>query len=109
MVFNCRPQTLQDVLSVLKSRVLSTEVQLFTIRRGHIFEDIVKEAKRPSYAPLKKIKTEFAGEAGDDTGGISRELWTLFAREVSALCDGSAKCKIFRHDSVKVKASPLAL
>lgn len=66
-------------------------------------DDLIKEGRRVSYSPLKKVQTEFAGESGRDTGGITRELWRLFAREVEMLCDGSVAMKVFRHDSLKIK------
>lgn len=102
-VFVYRPvETLHDVVSVLQSKVLS-EVQLFSIRREHVLEDIIKESKRWSFTPLKKVETYFAGEAAKDTGGVTRELWRLLSTEVEGLCDGREACKIFRHDAVKLK------
>lgn len=101
-LFAYRPETLQDAVMLLQSMVLP-EVQEFHIRRSHVLDDIVKETKRRTFQPLKKIVTWFVGEAGKDTGGLTRELWRLFAKEVESLCDGHPTRKIFRHDAAKLQ------
>ena len=35
-----------------------------------------------SYDPLKCVSTYFIGELGTDTGGMTCELWRLFAKGV---------------------------
>jgi hypothetical protein len=44
------------------------------------------------------------GEAGEDTGGLTRELWRLFSKSIQQhLCEGQENCLIFRHDSAKLQ------
>lgn len=66
-------------------------------------EDLIGATKRRSFHPQKKLTTWFVGEEGRDTGGLTRELWRLFGRDVQGLCDGSPKNKIIRHDAAKFR------
>ena len=52
------------------------------------------------------MKTYFTGEAGQDTGGLTRELWQLFGKHLKqSLCEGKDNCLVFRHDAQKLKVS----
>ena len=48
------------------------------------------------------IQTWFIGEAGRDTGGVTRELWRLLSHDVMRLCEGQLSKLVFRHDSDRV-------
>lgn len=87
--------------------VLPEPVQEFHIRRNHVLEDVVEETRKNNYHPQNRVSTWFVGEVGRDTGGLTRELWQLFAREIERLCDGHLK--IFRHDAAKLHVSKLCV
>ena len=97
-----RLDTLQSAVSLLQAKMLP-EVQEFHIRRNHVLHDVIQETKKRTYSPMKKVSTYFVGEAGKDEGGLTRELWSLFANAVEQLCDGQPMCKIFRHDAAKLQ------
>lgn len=72
---------------------------------------------KPKRSPFKRVKTYFVAEAGQDTGGLTRELWCLFARHVQqSLCEGKEHCMVLRHDANKlqvitkaIKSNPLSI
>ena len=46
------------------------------------------------------------GEAGEDTGGLTRGLWRLFSKSIQQhLCEGQENCLIFRRDSAKLQVN----
>ena len=51
------------------------------------------------------MQTWFIGEAGRDTGGVTRELWRLLSHDVMRLCEGQPSKLVFRHDSDRVLVS----
>ena len=66
--------------------------------------DLLKDTAKSSYGPNKKVKTWFVGEEGIDTGGLTRELWGLFGKEIQrTLCEGKKNNLIFRHDAKKLQ------
>ena len=87
----------------LQSRLLPVGCQ-FEVRREHVLDDLIAATKRRSFQPYpqKKVTTYFIGEAGRDTGGLTRELWRLFGKNVMRLCDGKENCKVPRHDATKL-------
>ena len=93
------------MISQLKQRTVRLQTCHLHVRREFILTDLLTEAQKPNFDPHKKIKTWFVGEAGVDTGGLTRELWRLFAAELRllVLCDGSEECKVPRHDADKLQ------
>lgn len=56
-----------------------------SVRRDHLFEDTMEILKRaPPESFLKFISVAFEGESGLDMGGVSREFFTLFGREITS-------------------------
>ena len=102
LVLIYRPQTLEDVIASLQLK-LRSESYVFNIRRECVLIDIINEPTMGDCHPLMNMKTWFVGEKGEDTGGLTRELWSLFSKEVESLCDGHIGRKIFRHDAVKIQ------
>ena len=47
----------------------------------------------------KCLNVWFIGESGRDTGGLTREMFTLYSRQLKSLCDGQEHMKIPRHDA----------
>ena len=58
----------------LQSRLLPVGCQ-FEVRREHVLDDLIAATKRRSFQPYpqKKVTTYFIGEAGRDTGGLTRD------------------------------------
>ena len=100
-IINCSPETLRDAVMNLQSNLIP-ETQEFHIRRDHVVDDLLRETRKSTYQPNKRVVTWFVGEAGRDAGGLTRELWSLFAQEVERLCDGHSTCKVPRHDATKL-------
>ena len=42
----------------------------------------------------KRITTSFLGEPGVDVGGVTREMWCLFAKGIQTLCNGRDTFKV---------------
>lgn len=83
---------------------LGEEEFTFRIKRESVLEDILEDAGSRSFNPQKIVKTAFVGEAGQDTGGITRELWRLFGENVKeSLCEGREHALVLRHDSNRLK------
>ena len=49
-----------------------------TIRRNHIFSDVISQFKPVSFDPIFPFIVKFADEPGMDSGGPKRELFRLF-------------------------------
>ena len=74
------------------------------MRRSEVFNDLMRETRKRAYSPFKYVKTYFVGEPGKDTGGLTRELWCLFARHLQqSLCEGKENCRVVRHDAAKLQ------
>ena len=56
------------------------------MRRSDLFEDLLRETRKRSYRPSKHVETDFVGEPGEDTEGLTRELWCLFGNIFSRVC-----------------------
>ena len=87
----------------LSTNIDSDDCFTFEVRRSCILDDLLRGIKSKCFHPKKKINTWFVGESGRDTGGLTRELWCLFSREMASICDGKEHCKIPRHDAVKLQ------
>ena len=49
------------------------------------------------------MKTYFVGESGKDTGGLTREMWSLFSKSIQqSLCEGANR-SVLRHDATKLQ------
>ena len=48
------------------------------------------------------LQTWFIGEVGQDTGGLTRELWSELSQCLLKLCEGQAAKLIFRRDPERV-------
>lgn len=88
---------MQAVLAYLEKK-LDGEFTVH-IRRDEVFQDLLDS----SIHPQRRVLTYFVGEYGEDAGGLTRELWRLFAKEVKAkLCEGKRNLLVLRHDSEKL-------
>ena len=97
------PQCLNDVMQYLKTKVVE-ETHEYHVRRSEVFNDLMRETRKRAYSPFKYVKTYFVGEPGKDTGGLTRELWCLFARHLQqSLCEGKENCRVVRHDAAKLQ------
>ena len=49
-----------------------------------MFQNLMRETHKRSYSPFKCLKTYFVGELklGKDTGGLARELWSIFSKSI---------------------------
>ena len=103
--FICRASTLtlQDAIMSLSAKVDRDNSFTFEVRRSCVLDDLMHAMKSKCFHPTKKIYTWFVGESGSDTGGLTREMWGLFSREVLRLCDGKDNFKIIRHDAAKLQ------
>ena len=76
------------------------------MRRDYILQDLLRVTTKRGFHPHMKIETWFVGEAGEDTGGLTRELWCLFSKSIQRqLCEGQENCLVFRHDTGKLQVS----
>ena len=95
------PKTLRDIIAILESKLKGMcQVE---VRRNYVFADLIKEVRRKFFNPSRKLKTWFVGEPGKDTGGLTRELWRLFGKDLYQLCDGPPASKVPRHDASKLQ------
>lgn len=100
---NFSPQSLSDIIQQLKSKI-HAETHEYHVRRSEVLNDLLRETRKRAYSPFKCVKTYFVGEPGEDTGGLTRELWCLFAKHIQeSLCDGKENCRVFRHDAAKLQ------
>ena len=83
---------------------MRTDIHEYNVRRNHLFHDLVKETTKRSFHPLKLVSTYFIGEAGSDTGGLTRELWRLFGMYLEeSLLEGKKNRMVVRHDASKLQ------
>ena len=87
---------------------LSAEVNDFDefkveVRRGFVMEDLLQEVNCSTFNARKKIYTEFVGETGRDTGGLTREMFCYFGRDLKQSCIGKNNCRLPRHDTIKLQ------
>lgn len=102
-MFCSPPNSLSDVVLQLQMKLLS-ETHEYHIRRNEVLQDLLRETRKISFSPFKRVKTYFVGELGKDTGGLTREMWALFSKSVQqSLCEGKEKCAVFRHDATKLQ------
>ena len=107
-IFNSSPKTIKDIFEYLEAKLASTATDdyTFNIRRDCVLEDILEDVGSASFCPYKIMKTYFVGEVGEDTGGLTRELWRLFSREVrNVVFEGQENARTLRHDSTRLKVS----
>ena len=105
--FFSSPQSLKDVIVNLQMK-LNNETHVYHVRRSDLFEDLLRETRKRSYRPSKHVKTDFVGEPGEDTGGLTRELWCLFGKYLQqSLCEDKENCLVFRHDATKLQVCAL--
>ena len=70
---------------------------------------MIRETRKRAYSPFKRVKTYFVGEPGKDTGGLTRELWSLLSKNIQqSLCEGKENCLVLRHDATKLRVYKLA-
>ena len=85
---------------------LLSETHEYHIRRSDVLQDLLRETRKKSFSPFKRVKTYFIGELGKDTGGLTREMWSLFSKSVQqSLCEGKANCSVLRHDATKLQVN----
>ena len=102
--FCSSPSSLKEVVDYIMKTKLVEEEFTFRVKRGTVLEDILEDAGSKAFDPRKQVKTSFVGEAGQDVGGVTRELWHLFGKEVQkSLCEGQQDALVLRHDSTRLK------
>ena len=90
------------VLSLQKN--LSADVHEYHVQLSDVFSDLLRETRKTSFQPLKRVKTNFVGECGKDTSVLTRELWHLFGKHIQQhLCEGRENCLVLRHDVTKLQ------
>lgn len=95
------PKTLKEAISKLEEGLRDEEFQ-YEIRREFVLSDLLRAVKK-LYHPLKRVKTWFVGEDGVDTGGLTREMWRLFGRDLQCMCEGKEGCLLIKHDAAKLQ------
>lgn len=95
------PKTLKEAILKLGAAVRIEDFQ-YEIRREFAFSDLLRAVKK-SYHPLKRVKTWFVGEEGSDTGGLTREMWRLFGKDLQCMCEGKEGCLLIKHDAAKLQ------
>lgn len=96
------PSTLQEALQQIKMSVTSsrktTELTFF-VQRSRVWKNVLEELKTIELSTCK-MSVEFIGESAVDTGGPTRELFSLVYQQVmdGKLTRGSAPNLTFMHD-----------
>ena len=101
------PETLQEAIVKLEE-ALQVDTFEFQVRREFVLNDLLRAVKKKSYHPLKRVKTWFVGEEGRDTGGLTREMWRLFGKELQGLCEGREGCLLIKHNAEKLQVITLS-
>ena len=55
---------------------------MLNIRRDHLIEDTLNEVSKPDINFQNKLKVKFQGEQGVDEGGVRKEFFLLFIRQI---------------------------
>ena len=82
---------------------LRSDIYRFLLRREFLLSDLLRGVWSKQFHLRNKIKLWFVGEEGRDTGGLTREMWRLFAKELQQMCEGRAGCLMIKHDATKLK------
>lgn len=97
--------SLKEVIMTLSAKVIDYDEFKIEVRHGFVMEDLLQEINCSTFNPKKKIYTEIVGESGRDTGGLTREMFCYFGRDLKRSCAGSGNIKIPRHDTVKLQVN----
>ena len=74
------------------------EVFMLTVRRDHLLPDAFVGISSASLSDMrKKLRVNFFGEAGIDSGGLLREFYQLLSHE--AISYATRRCGLFKEDS----------
>ena len=86
--------SLNDIISQLSLKIGLEEVQI-QVGRETVLEDLLLLSDSLiESCTSKRMTVSFRGEPGIDIGGVTREMWSLFAKGVESLCDGRDTCKV---------------
>ena len=102
------PLALQDALNKIRVSNDPTTAKYFTIlvQQSRVWSNVVQELK---YSDLKtyRISVEFIGECAADTGGPTRELFSLLYKDVitGKLTRGTMPNLTFTHDQSALVAN----
>ena len=96
--------TLHDVIMELSSQTSGNGIQRVQVRRENVLDDMIREVGKKSFnCNCSNMKTWFVGELGIDYGGLTRELWSLLAKEIKfKLCTG-------KSPNMSLKPNPMKL
>ncbi|XP_065885486.1 E3 ubiquitin-protein ligase Itchy homolog isoform X2 [Dysidea avara] len=96
--------TLHDVIMELSSQTSGNGIQQVQVRRENVLDDMIREVGKKSFnCNCSNMKTWFVGELGIDYGGLTRELWSLLAKEIKfKLCTG-------KSPNMSLKPNPMKL
>jgi len=95
--------TLVDAMTCFARLVDSDNVIQLEIIRSNILEDFFQEMRQKTFHPRKFLGVWFIGESGSDTGGLTRQVFTLFSRQLKNLCERQNNLKIPKHDATKLQ------
>ena len=95
------PTTLQEALDNIKVSIdlKKADHNTFLIQRSKVWNNVVQEVKVSDLSTYK-ISVEFIGECAADTGGPTREMFSLLYKDVikGKLTRGSMPNLTFTHD-----------
>ena len=85
--------SLNDI-SQLSLKIGLEEVQI-QVGRETVLEDLLLLSDSLiESCTSKRMTVSFRGEPGINIGGVTGEMWSLFAKGVESLCDGRDTCKV---------------
>lgn len=101
--------SLQDVITELSRQNAGNGIQRFQVRRDNVLEDLIREVGKKNFkCNSTSIRTWFIGEPGMDYGGLTRELWSLLAKEINfKLCSGTSPNMMINPNPVKLQVDKL--
>ena len=86
--------SLNDIISQLSLKIGLEEVQIQVGRETVLEYLLLLSDSLIESCTSKRMTVSFRGEPGIDIGGVTREMWSLFAKGVESLCDGRDTCKV---------------
>ncbi|XP_065885983.1 uncharacterized protein [Dysidea avara] len=103
--------TLHDVIMELSSQTSGNGIQRVQVRRENVLDDMIREVGKKSFnCNCSNMKTWFVGELGIDYGGLTRELWSLLAKEIKfKLCTGKSPNMSLKPNPMKLQSSQVAI
>ncbi|KAL5470935.1 hypothetical protein EMCRGX_G028994 [Ephydatia muelleri] len=100
------PVSLESVLLALSCGINYDKVTNIEVRRGSVFANALRAARRPTFCVSGALKVEFIGEPAVDAGGPKREFFSILAKEMSQIIfEGPVNMISFKHDPAGIEAN----